>query len=135
LVSNIRCEKINKERSVDDAQEILKSLALKSYEGGYKVMIIWMADKLNTAAANKLLKLLEEPTEKRFSFLSQKTKISFKPFVSMSSTSFQWITQANIAETLVEKILIQNSLENSTSSTGNFNKALQLLQPIANLFF
>ena len=48
---------------VDDAQEILKLLALKSYEGGYKVMIIWMADKINTAASNKLLKLLEEPTE------------------------------------------------------------------------
>jgi DNA polymerase-3 subunit delta' len=48
----------------------------------------------------------------------------------MSSTSFQWITEANIAEALVsKKILIQNSLENSTSSTGNFNKALQLLQP------
>jgi DNA polymerase-3 subunit delta' len=46
---------------VDDAQEILKSLSLKSYEGGYKIMIIWMADKLNIAASNKLLKLLEEP--------------------------------------------------------------------------
>jgi DNA polymerase-3 subunit delta' len=44
---------------VDDAQEILKSLSLKSYEGGYKIMIIWMADKLNIAASNKLLKLLE----------------------------------------------------------------------------
>jgi DNA polymerase-3 subunit delta' len=49
---------------VDDAQEIIKSLALKSYEGGYKVMIVWMADKLNIAASNKLLKLLEEPTDK-----------------------------------------------------------------------
>ena len=42
---------------VDDAQEILKLLALKSFEGGYKVMIIWMADKLNIAASNKLLKI------------------------------------------------------------------------------
>jgi DNA polymerase III delta prime subunit len=45
-------------------------------------MIIWMADKLNTAAANKLLKLLEEPTERTVLFLFQKTrKISFKPFI------------------------------------------------------
>jgi DNA polymerase-3 subunit delta' len=49
-------------------QEILKSLSLKSYEGGYKIMIIWMADKLNIAASNKLLKLLEEPPERRFYF-------------------------------------------------------------------
>jgi DNA polymerase-3 subunit delta' len=49
-------------------QEILKSLSLKSYEGGYKIMIIWMADKLNIAASNKLLKLLEEPPEKTVLF-------------------------------------------------------------------
>ena len=33
---------------VDEAQEIVKSLSLKSYEGGYKVMLIWMAEKMNT---------------------------------------------------------------------------------------
>ena len=49
---------------VDEAHEIVKSLSLKSYEGGYKVMIIWMAEKMNTACANKLLKLIEEPPEK-----------------------------------------------------------------------
>ena len=49
---------------VDDAQEILKSLALKSFEGGYKIAIVWMAEKMNIAASNKLLKLLEEPPEK-----------------------------------------------------------------------
>ncbi|MCM4159213.1 DNA polymerase III subunit delta' [Antarcticibacterium flavum] len=49
---------------VDEAQDILKSLSLKSYEGGYKVMLIWMADKMNTAASNKLLKLIEEPPDK-----------------------------------------------------------------------
>jgi len=53
---------------VDDAQEILKSLALKAYEGGYKIMLIWMADKMNIAASNKLLKLLEEPPQKQYSF-------------------------------------------------------------------
>src|SRR5690606_609456 len=49
---------------VDEAQDIVKSLALKAYEGGYKVMIIWMAEKMNTACANKLLKLIEEPPNK-----------------------------------------------------------------------
>ena len=49
---------------VEDAQDILKSLALKSYEGGYKVMIVWMVEKMNIEASNKLLKLLEEPPDK-----------------------------------------------------------------------
>lgn len=45
----------------DESLEIIKKLALKSYEGGMKVMIIWGANEMNTAAANKLLKILEEP--------------------------------------------------------------------------
>ena len=49
---------------VDDALEVVKSLSLKSYEGGYKVMIVWMADKMNIASANKLLKIIEEPPAK-----------------------------------------------------------------------
>ena len=49
---------------VDDAQEILKLLSLKSYEGGHKIVIVWMAEKMNIAAANKLLKLIEEPPDK-----------------------------------------------------------------------
>ncbi|MGB0892496.1 MAG: DNA polymerase III subunit delta', partial [Flavobacteriaceae bacterium] len=40
---------------VDEAEEVVKKLRLKSYEGGFKVMIIWMAEKMNIAAANKLL--------------------------------------------------------------------------------
>ena len=32
---------------VDEAEEIVKKLTLKSYEGGFKVMIIWMAEKMN----------------------------------------------------------------------------------------
>ena len=46
-----------------DADNIVKTLALKSYEGGYKVVVMWMAERMNLDAANKLLKTLEEPTE------------------------------------------------------------------------
>ncbi len=47
--------------NVDESQNIIKKLSLKSFEGGYKVMIIWMADRMNLECANKLLKILEEP--------------------------------------------------------------------------
>lgn len=45
----------------DESQEIIKKLSLRSYEGGFKVMIIWMADEMNASCANKLLKIIEEP--------------------------------------------------------------------------
>jgi len=48
---------------VKEATGILHRLALKSYEGGFKIMVIWMAEYMNTPTANKLLKILEEPPE------------------------------------------------------------------------
>lgn len=50
--------------NVRDAATIMRKLTLKAYEAEYKIAIIWMAEKLNVQAANKLLKLLEEPPEK-----------------------------------------------------------------------
>jgi len=50
--------------TVDESAEIVKKLSLKSFAGGYKVMIIWRPEKLNQAAENKLLKTLEEPSPK-----------------------------------------------------------------------
>jgi DNA polymerase-3 subunit delta' len=50
-----------RERDVDN---IVRELGLKSYEGSYKVLIMWMAERMNIVAANKLLKTLEEPTDR-----------------------------------------------------------------------
>jgi DNA polymerase-3 subunit delta' len=48
----------------DESNHILKSLSLKSYEGGYKVLIIWLPERMNASSANKLLKIIEEPPQK-----------------------------------------------------------------------
>lgn len=49
---------------VEESAEILRKLSLTTYEAEYKIMIIWQAEKMNPAAANKLLKILEEPPDK-----------------------------------------------------------------------
>lgn len=46
---------------VKESDDITRKLTLKSSAGGYKVMIIWLPEKMNVQSANKLLKLLEEP--------------------------------------------------------------------------
>jgi DNA polymerase-3 subunit delta' len=53
----------NKQGSImtRESEEIQKKLLLKSYESDFKVMIIWLPEKMNQTAANKLLKLIEEP--------------------------------------------------------------------------
>ncbi|MBN2669395.1 MAG: hypothetical protein JXR60_09205 [Bacteroidales bacterium] len=47
---------------VDESSEIIKKLNYKPFEAEYKVMIIWLAEKMNVQTANKLLKTLEEPS-------------------------------------------------------------------------
>lgn len=44
-----------------DADDVVSALSLKAYEGGWRMMVIWMAEKMNESFANKLLKTLEEP--------------------------------------------------------------------------
>ncbi|RTY76310.1 ATP-binding protein [Flavobacterium sp. LS1R10] len=118
---------------VDDAQEILKSLALKSYEGGYKIMIIWMADKLNIAASNKLLKLLEEPTDRTvFILISENEEDIIQTIRSRCQVlHFNGLSETVIAEALVSKENTDSkiALKIAHQAQGNFNKALQLIQP------
>lgn len=47
-----------------ESGEIMRKLSLKAYGEGYKVMIIWQPERMNAQCANKLLKLLEEPSPK-----------------------------------------------------------------------
>lgn len=46
-----------------ESQSIIRKLSLKTFEAKYKVMIIWLPEKMHVAASNKLLKMLEEPPE------------------------------------------------------------------------
>jgi DNA polymerase-3 subunit delta' len=117
---------------VDDAQEILKSLSLKSYEGGYKIMIIWMADKLNSPASNKLLKLLEEPPEKTvFILISEKEEDIIQTIRSRCQIlNFNGLSEQVIAEALVSREQTEPKLAGKIAhqAQGNYNKALHLLQ-------
>ncbi|MCB0755565.1 MAG: DNA polymerase III subunit delta' [Flavobacteriales bacterium] len=50
--------------NVDDSREVLQNLSYKAYEAEYRVVLIWLAEYMNAAAANKILKILEEPPER-----------------------------------------------------------------------
>lgn len=49
--------------SVNEAKRIFEKLSLRAFESDWKTMIIWLPEKMNTEASNKLLKLLEEPPQ------------------------------------------------------------------------
>ena len=114
---------------VDDAQEILKSLSLKAYEGGYKFMIIWMAEKMNIAASNKLLKLLEEPTDKTvFILITENEEDIIQTIRSRCQVlHFSSLSENDIAQSLQinENIDPQKAQKIAHKAQGNYNKALQ----------
>lgn len=117
---------------VEDAQEVLKSLALKSYEGGYKIMIIWMADKMNIAASNKLLKLLEEPSDKTiFILISENEESIIQTIRSRCQVlHFNGLSERIIADALVSKENLESNtaLKIAHQAQGNYNKALHLIK-------
>ncbi len=47
--------------SKQESREIRQALSLKPFEGKYKIMLLWLPEFLHAAAANALLKVLEEP--------------------------------------------------------------------------
>jgi DNA polymerase-3 subunit delta' len=47
-----------------EADEVIRKLSFKSFEGGYKAVVVWLPERMNTEAANTLLKILEEPWDK-----------------------------------------------------------------------
>lgn len=117
---------------VDEATEINKALSLKAYEGGYKIMIIWMADKMNTAASNKLLKLLEEPPAKTiFILITESLDAIIQTIQSRCQVlDFMGLSEATIANGLIsrENCESKSAQKIAHQSEGNYNKALHLLK-------
>ena len=58
---------------VKESHSILKKINLKSFFGGAKILIMWLPELMNLQAANKLLKLIEEPPEKTYFILVSDT--------------------------------------------------------------
>lgn len=114
---------------VDESQSILRKLSLKSYEGGYKVMLIWMADRINTAASNKLLKLIEEPPEKTILILIAEDE---EKIINTIRSRCQVLHFPPIPEALISKALTQRGLDETKATqiaheaNGNLNKAFDL---------
>ncbi len=122
--------------SVHEAASILKKLILKPFEGGYKVMIIWMAEKMNTEAANKLLKLLEEPTDKTvFILIAEDEKAILQTILSRCQIlHFNALNEQEIVQGLIEKENCDevDAYSIAKQAQGNYNKALKLRYNITN---
>lgn len=116
----------------NESSEILRKLNLKTFESEYKVMIIWMAEKMNITCANKLLKILEEPPPKTlFILISNSTEHMLQTILSRTQlikipridedSMTQMIKSMNIVNEEEIKTIVHNA-------EGNYNKALMLVE-------
>tara|TARA_B110000046_G_scaffold174477_1_gene198245 strand:+ start:12457 stop:13599 length:1143 start_codon:yes stop_codon:yes gene_type:complete len=117
---------------VDESEAVVKKLKLKSYEGGFKIMIIWMAEKMNIAAANKLLKLIEEPPTKTvFLLITENEEQIINTIRSRcQALHFPALSEQDIANSLIvnNQVADNEAAKIAHQAEGNYNKALHLLQ-------
>ena len=126
----IGIEKKQGQIGVDEAQDMVKKLSLKSYEGGYKILIVWMAEKMNISAANKLLKLIEEPPNKTVLLLLAEDE---EQIINTIRSRCQILNFPPLPEQVItDELLLMGvgqteALTIALEANGNFNKALDLL--------
>ena len=118
--------------AVSEATNILKKMALKAYEGGYKVMIIWMADRMNIETSNKLLKIVEEPPKDTVFLLIAEDEKSILPTIlsRCQVIHFPSLQRNEIEEHLLKKFSLnpEEARLIAKQSQGNYNKAMQILR-------
>ena len=117
--------------SVHEAADIYNTLSLKSYEGGYKVLIMWMAEKMNTQCANKLLKLIEEPPQKTVIILvvEDEEQLINTIYSRCQTINFQLLSEEDIVLGLIKEYQIDNQTARKIAhqANGNYNRACDLV--------
>lgn len=118
--------------SADEIDDQNQKFALKSYEGGTKILIVWRADKMNVAAANKFLKFLEEPPAKTVILLTAESVNDILPTI-LSRTQIvevPRITDADLETYLKKNFSIDDPKikEVVHEAQGDLNDALKLLR-------
>ncbi len=117
--------------SVTEATELIKKISLKPYEGGFKIVLIWHAEKMHTATANKLLKQLEEPPEKTvFILLTPQQERLLTTIVSrVQITKIGTLSDVEMCNFLAgKKAGVEAQNQAAQLSEGNIGEALRLLE-------
>ncbi len=111
--------------SADEAEDIGQRFTLKSFEGGSKILIVWRADKMNDAAANKILKFLEEPPKNTYIILCAPSTNDILPTI-LSRCQLINIPRINDEDILESLQNIETAKEIAYQSQGDWNLAKSL---------
>jgi DNA polymerase III subunit delta' len=118
--------------NVKESESIIRKLGFKPYESDYRMVVVWLPEKMNQPAANKLLKLIEEPPEKTLILMvSEHTDKILSTILSRTQLfHVPPISEADVREGLLQyeqadQPLVEDAVK---KSNGNFSIALQTLR-------
>ena len=114
-----------------ECNDIIRKLNLKSFESGYKILLMWMPEYLGNEG-NKLLKLIEEPPANTLFILVAENESLVLPTIlsRCQLVKIPALETADIANALAERAKVSPDQARQTAgiSDGNYREALQLLQ-------
>jgi DNA polymerase III subunit delta' len=116
----------------DEGDEILRKLSFKAFESDYKVMIVWLPEKMGDVCANRLLKILEEPPEKTiFLLVSENSEQLLSTILSRAQmVKVKGINPDDMRKALQEQFSMSEAELDACIhlSGGSWLKALEYIQ-------
>lgn len=114
-----------------ESDELARVLSLKSSQGGYKISVIWLPERMNQTSANKLLKLLEEPPRQTvFILVSEEPEQLIETIRSRTQRiDFKKISQEAIEQSLISRRKLDENAARRIAriANGSWSKALKEL--------
>lgn len=115
-----------------ESSAIIRKLGLKSFESEYKILIIWLPERMNAHSANKLLKMIEEPPRNTLFILVSENPDDILPTIRSRTQILRVpkIKDNDVREALLEKTnATEELIENAVKlSNGNLNLAVASVQ-------
>ena len=116
---------------VGESDSLVHKLSFKSSQGGYKVSIIWLPERMNAECANKLLKIIEEPpSQTLFVMVSEEPQLLLETIRSRAQRiDMRRIDDDDIMRALVERRGLDDDTARriARSSAGSWLGAMELL--------
>ena len=115
-----------------ESDHLVRKLSLKSSQGGYKISLVWLPERMNIECANKLLKLIEEPPQQTVFIMvcEEPDKLLETIRSRVQRIDVKKIDDASIERALVERRGVSDDAAHRIArlANGNWLKALEELQ-------
>lgn len=117
---------------VAESAEIIRKLSLKSFESDFKIMIIWLPEKMNAETANKILKIIEEPPARTLFILVSEEDEKLLPTITSRCQHIRIpsIPSEDLSAHLVAAMGVDpvKATEIAAIANGNMVRAMELVR-------